>query len=91
MGMTCPTASPRRTSTWKPCASLDVPADQAVGIEDSANGVRALKAAGMIAVAVPSPGFSLPEDVIALADRVLDSMQQLSVAVIDGLASAPPA
>ena len=62
-----------------------------MGIEDSANGVRALKAAGMIAVAVPSPGFSLPEDVIALADRVLDSMQQLSVAVIDGLASASPA
>ena len=34
---------------------LEVPAAQAVGIEDSANGVRALKAAGMIVVAVPSP------------------------------------
>jgi HAD superfamily hydrolase (TIGR01509 family) len=64
---------------------LDLPPSQAVGIEDSANGVRALKAAGMIAVAVPSPGFSLPDDVLALADRVLDSMVQLSVAVIDGL------
>ena len=71
---------------------LRVAPGHAVGIEDSANGVRALKAAGMIAVAVPSPGFSLPPDVIALADRVLDSMQQLTLAVIEGLdESAPPA
>lgn len=70
---------------------LDLPPARAAGIEDSANGVRALKAAGMIAVAVPSPGFSLPPDVIALADRVLPSMQQLTVAVIAELAADSPA
>jgi HAD superfamily hydrolase (TIGR01509 family) len=46
-----------------------------LGIEDSANGLRALHAAGMTAIAVPSPGFSLPPDVLALADRVLPSLE----------------
>lgn len=49
-----------------------------LGIEDSANGLRALAAAGMTAIAVPSPGFSLPPDVLALADRVLPSLEDFT-------------
>src|SRR5258707_3961437 len=41
---------------------LGVLPEQSVGIEDSANGLRSLKAAGMRAIAVPSPSFPLPED-----------------------------
>jgi mannitol-1-/sugar-/sorbitol-6-/2-deoxyglucose-6-phosphatase len=53
-----------------------------VGIEDSANGVRALHNAGMQIIAVPSPGFTLPDDVLALAHRVLPSLEGFDVGVI---------
>jgi HAD superfamily hydrolase (TIGR01509 family) len=53
-----------------------------LGIEDSANGIRALKAAGMYALAVPSPGFPLPDDVLAIADRELPSLEAFSVALV---------
>ncbi|MDE2748820.1 MAG: HAD family phosphatase, partial [Chloroflexota bacterium] len=39
---------------------LGVAPGASLGIEDSANGLRALKAAGMFAVAAPSPDFPLP-------------------------------
>lgn len=55
-----------------------------IGIEDSANGLRALHAAGMAAIAVPSPGFGLPPDVLALADRVLPSLEFFSLALLRG-------
>jgi HAD superfamily hydrolase (TIGR01509 family) len=53
-----------------------------VGIEDSSNGLRALKAAGMHVIAVPSPGFPLTDDVLSLADRVLPSLEQFSVELV---------
>ena len=53
-----------------------------VGIEDSSNGLRALKAAGMHVIAVPSPGFPLTDDVLSLADRVLLSLEQFSVELV---------
>lgn len=55
-----------------------------LGIEDSANGLRALRAANMAAIAVPSPGFSLPADVLALADRVLPSLEDFTPALLRG-------
>ncbi|MBN1962999.1 MAG: HAD family phosphatase [Anaerolineae bacterium] len=64
---------------------LGVAAEEAVGIEDSANGVRALKAAGMWAIAAPSPGFDLPDDVQALADRLIDSLEEFSLDLVRGL------
>ncbi|MDE2910376.1 MAG: HAD family phosphatase, partial [Chloroflexota bacterium] len=39
---------------------LGVAPAASLGIEDSANGLRSLKAAGMFAVAAPSPDFPLP-------------------------------
>lgn len=53
-----------------------------LGIEDSGNGLRALKAAGMKAIAVPSPGFPLSNDLLAQADRVLKSLTEFSVDLV---------
>ena len=56
-----------------------------LGIEDSANGLRSLHAAGMIAVAVPSPAFPLPADVLALADAVLPSLEGFTAEFVRGI------
>ncbi len=63
---------------------LNARPSRCIGIEDSANGLRALHAAGMAAIAVPSPGFSLPPDVLALADRVLPSLESFNLALLKG-------
>ena len=60
------------------------PAD-CVGIEDSSNGVRALKAAGMYAIAVPSPGFPLPAEVVEMADLNLATLTEFSLDTVRGL------
>lgn len=54
---------------------LGVEPGACVGIEDSGNGLRSLRAAGMRAIAVPSPGFPLAPDVLALADLVLPTLE----------------
>lgn len=59
-----------------------------VGIEDSANGLRALKAAGMYIIAVPSPGFPLLDEVLALAHRVLPSLTEFSVDLVRDIDAA---
>lgn len=59
-----------------------------VGIEDSANGLRALKAAGMYVIAVPSPGFPLLDEVLALAHRVLPSLTEFSVDLVRDIDAA---
>ncbi len=58
---------------------LNVPASRALGIEDSANGVRALHNAGMWIIAAPSPGFSLAPDVLALAHAKIDSLEEFTL------------
>jgi beta-phosphoglucomutase-like phosphatase (HAD superfamily) len=64
---------------------LGVDPARCLGIEDSGNGLRALHAAGMKAIAVPSPGFSLAPEVLALADRVLPSLEAFSLDLIRAL------
>ncbi|MEZ4667945.1 MAG: HAD family phosphatase [Anaerolineae bacterium] len=65
---------------------LGVNAENAVGIEDSSNGVRALHNAGMHVIAAPSEGFGLPPDVVALADRVIDHLDEVTEEMVGGLA-----
>ncbi len=65
--------------------ALGVQANRAVGIEDSSNGVRALHNAGMYIIAAPSPGFILPPDVVALAHRVINTMEDFSVDLVEGI------
>ena len=57
---------------------LGVSPANSLGIEDSANGLRSLKAAGMFAVAAPSPGYPLPDDVLALADAHITTLEAFS-------------
>ena len=53
-----------------------------LGIEDSANGLRSLKAAGMFAVAAPSPDFPLPDNVLALADAHISTLEDFTVDLV---------
>ncbi len=53
-----------------------------LGIEDSANGLRSLKAAGMVAVAAPSPDYPLPDDVLALADAHIATLEDFNVDLV---------
>jgi HAD superfamily hydrolase (TIGR01509 family) len=61
---------------------LGVEPSRCVAVEDSANGIRSAHAAGMAVVAIPNPAFPPPDDVLALAGVVLDSIRNLEPEVI---------
>jgi HAD superfamily hydrolase (TIGR01509 family) len=70
-------AKPAPTLYLEALAALDVAADEAVAFEDSPNGVRAAKAAGVFCVAIPNEvtrELGLEE---SGADLVLDSLADL--------------
>jgi HAD superfamily hydrolase (TIGR01509 family) len=56
---------------------LGVPPERCAAIEDSANGLRAAHAAGMRVVAIPNRRYPPPDDALALADLVLNSIDEL--------------
>jgi len=64
---------------------LGVDVTLCAGIEDSGNGIRSLRAAGVYTIAVPSPGFPLSPDVLALADRVLPSLEHFTLDLLDDI------
>jgi HAD superfamily hydrolase (TIGR01509 family) len=53
-------------------------------IEDSANGIRAAHAAGMRVVAIPNRRYPPAADALGLADEVVDSVAELSPALVSG-------
>jgi HAD superfamily hydrolase (TIGR01509 family) len=53
-------------------------------VEDSHNGIRSAKAAGMLVVAVPNPHFPPDDESMALADVVLGSVAELQPALFGG-------
>lgn len=55
-----------------------------VAIEDSANGIRSAHAAEMRVVAIPNRHYPPPAEALALADEVLDSLADLTPAVVTG-------
>jgi HAD superfamily hydrolase (TIGR01509 family) len=59
-------------------SKLGVPPGAAVAIEDSSNGLRAAHAAGMRVVAVPHPAYPPQPDALALADRVVTRLDELT-------------
>jgi HAD superfamily hydrolase (TIGR01509 family) len=61
---------------------LAVPAERCAAVEDSENGIRSAKAAGMRTIAIPNPRFPPAEDALAEADVVLDSIRFLRPEVV---------
>ncbi len=69
-------------------AKIGVAPEHAVGVEDSGNGIRSLRAAGMGIIAAPGAEFPLAPDVLALADVRIDAMTELSHEAIERAALA---
>ena len=57
---------------------LDVPPGHCAAIEDSANGLRAARAAGMRVIAIPNRRYPPGEEALALADVILASLGGLT-------------
>ena len=62
---------------------LGVEATRAASVEDSHNGIRAAKAAGMRVVGIPNRHFPPGADALAAADVVLDSLDALTAEAIE--------
>jgi HAD superfamily hydrolase (TIGR01509 family) len=60
---------------------LDVVPGRCVAVEDSTNGIRSARAAGMPTIAVPRPDFPASAEALRLADAVLDSLSELEPAL----------
>jgi HAD superfamily hydrolase (TIGR01509 family) len=58
-------------------------------VEDSENGIRSAKAAGMRVIAVPNPRYPPAEDALAEADLVLDSIAELTAEAVDPELAGP--
>jgi HAD superfamily hydrolase (TIGR01509 family) len=63
---------------------LGVEPRRAAAIEDSRNGIRSARAAGMKVVAVPNAHFPPDEESLALADTVVGSLAELTPELVQG-------
>jgi HAD superfamily hydrolase (TIGR01509 family) len=63
-------------------AGLGVDAQRCVAIEDSHNGIRSARAAGMRVVAIPNQHFPPDGDALSLADVTLASLSELTPAAV---------
>lgn len=61
---------------------LGVDPGRCVAVEDSSNGLRSAAAAGMTVIAVPHPAYPPDPDALALADRVLGSLDELTTELV---------
>jgi HAD superfamily hydrolase (TIGR01509 family) len=58
-------------------------------VEDSGNGIRSAKSAGMHVIAIPNPHFPPPEDVLSEAAVVLESLAELTPDAVESASSRP--
>ena len=68
---------------------LGVAPKRIVAIEDSGAGIQSANAAGMYAIAIPNPHFPPPDDALALADLVLESLAELTADAVESASSRP--
>jgi HAD superfamily hydrolase (TIGR01509 family) len=61
---------------------LELEPVRCAAVEDSHNGIRSAKAAGMRVIAIPNPHFPPGEDALAEADVVLSSIAELTPDVV---------
>ena len=62
---------------------LDVPPSRCAVVEDSGNGIRSAHAAGMRVIAIPNRRFPPSADALALADVVLESLEELHASSLE--------
>jgi HAD superfamily hydrolase (TIGR01509 family) len=60
---------------------LEVAPEDCTAVEDSHNGIRSAKAAGMRVIAVPNPHYPPDDDALALADIVVSSVTDIPAAI----------
>ena len=66
---------------------LGVDPARAAAVEDSRNGIRAARAAGMAVIAIPNRHFPPGEEALAEADLVLDSLAELTPDAVERAAT----
>jgi HAD superfamily hydrolase (TIGR01509 family) len=64
---------------------LGEPPPSCAAVEDSANGIRSAVAAGLTVIAVPNRTYPPPDDAVAEAATVVDSLDELTVELVDRL------
>src|SRR5262249_48173427 len=67
---------------------LGIDTARAAAVEDSRNGIRSARAAGMTGIAIPNPHFPPGEDALAEADLVLGSLDELTPEAVEPAADA---
>jgi HAD superfamily hydrolase (TIGR01509 family) len=67
---------------------LGVTPEDSAAVEDSASGIRAARAAGMAVIAIPNAHFPPPDDVVAEANVVLTSLDELTADAVASAASS---
>jgi len=65
-------------------ARLQVEPERCAAIEDSENGIRSASAAGLLVVAIPNRVFQPGPEALALADAVLESLDELTPDAVSG-------
>ncbi len=63
---------------------LGVSLERCAAVEDSHNGIRSARSAGMLVVAIPNPTYPPDPDALAAADLVLDSISSLKPEILTG-------
>jgi HAD superfamily hydrolase (TIGR01509 family) len=63
---------------------LGVAPERCAAVEDSHAGIRSAKAAGMRVVAIPNASYPPDEEALALADEVVESLDDLTPERIEG-------
>ena len=61
---------------------LGVPPERCAAVEDSHNGIRSAKAAGMRVIAIPNQHYPPGEETLALADVTLSSLAELTPSIV---------
>jgi HAD superfamily hydrolase (TIGR01509 family) len=62
--------------------SLGVPPERCAAVEDSHNGIRSAKAAGMRVIAIPNQHYPPGEEALSLADVRLSSLAELTPSIV---------
>jgi HAD superfamily hydrolase (TIGR01509 family) len=83
-----PRGKPAPDVYFETARRLGVDSTHAAAIEDSENGIRAAKAAGMRVLAIPNEHFPPAEEALAQADVVLRSLEELVPEAVDPSAAA---